>query len=173
MWLNFNCFCQPRKVSFSIRGVPSPDWCPCGDYWVLNNATNPDRYPIPYIQDWTRVSYDFRGTKWYSQNGHHYFLWLVRIWIYAFWIAKCGPNFSVVYPSGFAWFWFCLRLHRWLVDFHFSRVWTVPAFASIFQHLSAYGIVSDPSNGISGQSSMNFLRHRKTPDGITPLLNEI
>ena len=33
------------------------DWHPCGNYLAPNNATTPDRYPIPHIQDFTVTLY--------------------------------------------------------------------------------------------------------------------
>ena len=59
--------CQPSKSAWAsplhIVRKSNGEWRYCGDYRALNATTVPDRFPIPYLQDFT---YNLHGKKVFS-----------------------------------------------------------------------------------------------------------
>lgn len=61
--------CRPSKSNWSspahlVKKKDSNEWRLCGDYRALNRITVPDRYPVPFLQDFANV---FHGKTIFSK----------------------------------------------------------------------------------------------------------
>lgn len=63
---------SPRASPLHVVPKTSGGWRPCGDYRHLNDVTEPDRYPVPHLQDF---SAQLAGMKVFSKidlvPGYH------------------------------------------------------------------------------------------------------
>ena len=171
--------------------VTKPDGSmrPCGDYRILNNQTQPDRYPVPHVHDF---SARLHGATVFSKID------LVKGYYQVPMAPADVPKTAVITPFGcFEWLFmpFGLRnsgntfqrlMDRVGMDLPFVFVYlddvliASPDLAThlvhlrrVLERLREFGLVYNPAKCIFAKPSVPFLGHEVSAAGIKPLTRHV
>ena len=166
---------SPWSSSLYLVSKSPGGWRSCGDYRRPNNATTPDRYPVPHIQDCTAR---LAGSRLFSKVD--------LVWGYQIPVAPITPFGLFEYlrmPFGLK---NTAQAFQRLVDvvcqdlsFTFVYLDDVSVFSQseeqhkshlrlLFQQLSRNRLLLNPKKCSFGQSELDLLGHHVTASGVIP-----